>query len=503
MKINRKLMFIYIIVVLVPTLVGSTYFIQVRSINHFNERVNEAKWIASIHESHWDRFITGTVTSLEMISMTAKTLFDHLEQMEPLLERAHQSDPRYGGIYLVGENGDIIAGSNEHLHERNDIEEDLVNEVMKTKDVIISNKSFTLENGQIVIALAHPILGDDNELMAVSLALLRIDYVKNLMKILTPDSKIVVLTADENILMSFNTKEDEQMASLSDEKQWVTYPIERLPWKLKVKINGTKNTIFDSMMVIGTFLILTHILFLLLNFLMLKRQAAIERKENEAQKLELVGTLAASTAHEIRNPLTGIKGLVQLLGEKYDDPDDRMYFSVIDKEIERINEIVSEFLILGKPTVQKMEIVDICGVLRELYPLILSEATFNRVHLHYEVGTDPVLVTCTKDQMKQVVLNITRNAFEAMKGEGTLTLEMRKKEHTCEIIITDTGIGINEKVIEQIFTPFYTSKETGTGLGLVVCRRILQSFNGEISIKSEEHKGTSVTIMLPLVHEIQ
>ncbi|GIN61308.1 sensor histidine kinase [Robertmurraya siralis] len=503
MKKHLKLLIIYIFVVFVPTIIGSSYFIHLRSIINLNERINEANWIASIHESHWDKFISGTVTSLEMISMTAKTLFADLEQMKPLLEKAHQSDPRYGGIYLVGKNGEIIAGSNQHLHESNYIEKELVDEVMKTKDVIISNKSFSLENGQTVIGISYPILAENNELMAVSLALLRIDYVENLMKVLTPDSKILLLSANENILMTFNIKKTDKIEDLSNEEKWVTYPIERLPWKIKVKVDEEEKTAIYSLIIIGIHLILTHILFLLINYLLLKRQAAIERKENEVQKLELVGTLAASTAHEIRNPLTGIKGLVQLLSEKYDEPTDRMYFSVIDKEIERINEIVSEFLILGKPTAQKMEIVDISGVLRELYPLILSEATFNRVHLHYEVVPEPVLVKCTKDQMKQVILNITRNAFEAMKGEikcdGILTIELRKENHLCEIIITDTGVGINEKVIEQIFTPFYTSKETGTGLGLVVCKRILQSFNGEILITSEEHKGTTVTLKLPLI----
>lgn len=296
MKKHLKLLIIYLIVVFVPTIIGSSYFIHLRSIINLNERINEANWIASIHESHWDKFISGTVTSLEMIAMTAKTLFDDLEQMKPLLEKAHQSDPRYGGIYLVGKNGGIIAGSNQHLPESTYIEKELVNEVTKTKDVIISNDSFSLENGQTVIGLAYPILAENNELMAVSLALLRIDYVENLMKVLTPDSKILLLSANENILMTFNMKETEKIEDLTNEEKWVTYPIERLPWKLKVKVDEKEKTVIDSLMIIGIHLILTHILFLLINYLLLKRQAAIERKENEAQKLELVGTLAASTA---------------------------------------------------------------------------------------------------------------------------------------------------------------------------------------------------------------
>lgn len=148
---------------------------------------------------------------------------------------------------------------------------------------------------------------------------------------------------------------------------------------------------------------------------MLKRQTKLERVQIEAQKLELIGTLAAGIAHEIRNPLTGIKGLVQLLSEKYQDQTDRFYFSVINKEIARINQIVSEFLILGKPTVQKMSYTDIRDIIVDLNPLIYSEANLYNVQYEYSLPDEPAILYCTVDQMKQVLLNLTKNALEAMK----------------------------------------------------------------------------------------
>ena len=493
---HKKSIVLYIMIILLPTILGSSYFIYERTNTRLNDRIEEAKWVASIHESYWDKFISGTVTTLDIISLTVRTLYGNMDQMEPLLEKAHESDPRYGGLYLISEDGSIISGSNEHLHKSSFIEENLVQEVIRTKDTIISNEEFTLLNGQKVIALATPVLEENNEIKAVAMALLRIDYVENLLKVLTPEAKLVVLNAHDETLIEFNLTENEQL----DKGKWIVLPIERLPWKIKVKVSEVETSILslDSILVIATFLVLTHIIYLGIIYLLLKRQAAREKQENEAQKLELVGSLAASTAHEIRNPLTGIKGLVQLLSEKYNDSDDELYFSVINQEIERINEIVSEFLILGKPTVQKMEVVDLTKVIKELHPLIVSEATLKQIDFICDIPAKPVHVMCTKDQMKQVILNITRNAFEAMDNGGNLTLHLTEKNNRCELSIIDNGIGMKEEIMEKIFTPFYTSKETGTGLGLVVCRRILQSFNGDIQISSKENKGTKVLISLPL-----
>ncbi len=100
--------------------------------------------------------------------------------------------------------------------------------------------------------------------------------------------------------------------------------------------------------------------------------------------------------------------------------------------------------------------------------------------------------------MKQVILNITRNAFEAMDSGGMISIVLRKKHRHCELTIMDNGTGIEPELLEKVFTPFYTSKATGTGLGLVVCQRILNSFGGRIQITSKENKGTTVTIILPL-----
>ena len=245
-------------------------------------------------------------------------------------------------------------------------------------------------------------------------------------------------------------------------------------------------------------LIIAHVFYLLLKYFLLKKQAREEKNQNEAQKLELVGTLAASTAHEIRNPLTGVKGLIQLLSEKYTAPEDHYYFDVIHKELDRINAIVSEFLILGKPTMQKLEVVNLTETIDELRPIIVSDGHLHHVDCVWCLPTEPVNVECVKDQMKQVVLNITKNAFESIDGKGTLEITLKKQDQACKIKITDNGKGIPQEELKKIFQPFYTSKETGTGLGLVVCKRIIHSFGGTIQVESQINTGTTFTIHLPL-----
>lgn len=495
--LNRNIL-LYVFIVLLPTIIGSYLVIQKQSEESFYSRKEEAMWIASIHVDHWDQFISETVTSLDMLSMAAESFELDLEDMQSILERAHKKDPRYGGLYLLNKNGMVITGSSVDFNG-DYFSKEYVQEAIQTKDIIISNKNFTAISGQSVIGLAVPVLNENSELISLLIAHLRADYVENMMNVLTPDSKIVVVNSNDEVVMDFNTNGETEM----NNGEWASIPINRLPWNVNVQVpsRDLNQTVTVVMFIIFAFLILTHIAFLFIKYTILKRKAQIEKKENEVQKLELVGTLAASTAHEIRNPLTGIKGLIQLLSEKYNHPNDQYYFSIINEEINRINEIVSEFLILGKPTAVKMSLQDLSMILNEVKPLISSEANLNHIKMTFQVPTIPVHVLCTKDQMKQVILNLTKNSIESMNNGGDLLIELKEKSHHCELIIKDNGVGISKKHMEKIFTPFYTSKETGTGLGLVVCKRILQSFGGEIRISSTENIGTTVVIKLPLAKQ--
>ncbi|MFD2443310.1 ATP-binding protein [Bacillus sp. CGMCC 1.16607] len=487
--------FIYFLIVLLPTILSSSYYLHFITQKEEQERTEYAKWIGSIYQRTWDTFIGETMTSLKILSLSSLITEDSKEKIKPLLMKIHQTDPRFGGLYILNPKGKVLEGSNSFLVDTDLSSKEYIQTVIKSKDSIISDYSEMMINNQRVVGLATPVIDDHQHLKAIILANLRIDYIENTMRVLSPEEKIKVISSSNNEMISLNDK-----SKIKNVKEWISVPIEQLPWTIKVKIApvNIKAILIDLSKFILSLFIITNILFLLSKYLFLKRQASHERAQNEAQKLELVGSLAASSAHEIRNPLTGIKGLVQLLSEKYKSEEDQYYFSVIQNEIERINEIVSEFLILGKPTAQKLEKLDLRQVIHEIEPLIVSEGNLHQVKCTVSVPLDPIIISCSKDQLKQVILNITRNAFESMDKEGCLSIDITHNGTQCQLVFTDTGIGISKEGLKKIFLPFFTTKDTGTGLGLVVCKRIIQSFDGSIEMESEEGKGTKVTIQIPL-----
>lgn len=499
MKIHKGNFYLYLLIVILPVLIFGLYYLYDILKKSEIERQNDALWVASIYQKNWDQFISETMTSLEILSLSAKENLESPKKIEPLLIQVNQNDPRYGGLYLLNHEGKLLAGSVPLRNEPDFSKLEFIQEVIKTKGTIVSNCEEILKNNQRIIGLGTPVLDEDHHLKAILVADLRIDYMKNLMKVLTPETKLYVVNGANNAILKMNVNNND----LQNETQWVTSSMDQLPWNIKVMITdrNIKKISKAFGQVLFVILVITHVLFLLIEYILLRRHTVKERKQNEIQKLELVGTLAASTAHEIRNPLTGVKGLIQLLSEKYTEPEDRYYFNVIDSELKRINEIVSEFLILGKPTAQMMEKVNIAETLHELKPLIVSEGNSHNVECIWQLPNDLAIVHCVKDQMKQVILNVTKNAFESFESSGTLIIRLQKLANFCKLEIIDNGKGIPKEQLGKIFDPFYTSKDSGTGLGLVICKRIINSFGGTIKIDSTESNGATVEITLPLVNE--
>jgi two-component system, sporulation sensor kinase D len=171
---------------------------------------------------------------------------------------------------------------------------------------------------------------------------------------------------------------------------------------------------------------------------------------------------------------------------------------VIEEEIKRINEIISEFLVLGKPTAETHSAHDVNHIMNELLPLVQSEANLYNVQFKLNIESESINISCSKDHIKQVILNLTKNALESMKNGGYLTITLSKEDNHCKISIRDTGIGISPELLGKIFDPFFTLKDTGTGLGLVVCRRITNMYHGDIYINSTINVGTEVHVVFPL-----
>ncbi|MBX9974787.1 ATP-binding protein [Cytobacillus firmus] len=220
-----------------------------------------------------------------------------------------------------------------------------------------------------------------------------------------------------------------------------------------------------------------------------------EKLLQKSEKLALLGQMAAGIAHEIRNPLTSIKGFVQLF--KSNSQKDE-YFDIVLSELDRINGIVGEFLVLAKPTADIFEKQDLTKLISEVILLSSTQSILNNVEITVENNLHAPMIHCEKNQLKQVFLNIIKNAIEAMPGGGQLNINVLKKTgNTISIQFIDQGVGISEDRISSLGEPFYTTKEKGTGLGLMICYKIIENHNGRLIVESKVGEGTKIEIELP------
>lgn len=217
----------------------------------------------------------------------------------------------------------------------------------------------------------------------------------------------------------------------------------------------------------------------------------------KSDTLSVVGQLAAGIAHEIRNPMTALKGFIQLLEDTIKE-DHSMYFSVIKNELNRIDSIINEFLVLAKPHQLKYMDKNIVQILQETIELLRPQAVLHNVQFNIEIKGDIPIIYCEPNQLKKVFINIIKNAIEVMPDGGFISITIRSERGRILISITDEGEGIPPEKLKRIGEPFYTTKEKGTGLGLMVSYQIIEEHQGYIEIESEQGKGTTFHIELPV-----
>ncbi|MGG4498171.1 ATP-binding protein [Brevibacillus reuszeri] len=229
------------------------------------------------------------------------------------------------------------------------------------------------------------------------------------------------------------------------------------------------------------------------------RESYIIRIQVErSEKLNLISELAASVAHEVRNPLTVVRGFVQLLGEE-SKPQKNEYIRLVLNELDRAEFIISDYLNLAKPQADVKSRLDIAAIAQEVSALMASYAVINGIEIVTSTKGQ-VYVYSNSSKVKQALMNLMKNGIEAMQEcGGVLHIKVEQVDAFIVITIRDEGSGMSREQIAQIGLPFYSTKEKGTGLGLMVTCRIIESMQGSVQIKSELGKGTMVTIRLPAV----
>lgn len=238
-----------------------------------------------------------------------------------------------------------------------------------------------------------------------------------------------------------------------------------------------------------------------INFTVFKdvtEKVAIEEQLRKSDTLNVIGELAAGIAHEIRNPMTALKGFIQLLEGSIKD-EHSMYYQVITSELGRIDSIINEFLILAKPQAIRFQEKNIITIMMETVELLNAQAVLHNVQFTTDYEDDLPLIFCEPNQMKKVFINIIKNAIEVMPHGGTISISIKMTEnHQIRISIQDEGMGISKEKLKKLGEPFYTTKERGTGLGLMVSYKIIEEHKGNIQIDSEVGKGATFHISVPI-----
>jgi len=214
-------------------------------------------------------------------------------------------------------------------------------------------------------------------------------------------------------------------------------------------------------------------------------------------KIKLVGKLGATVAHEIRNPLTSIKGFVQLLNMGVSKPE---YYSMIYSELNKVEEVVNKLLRIAETQSVNFRLNDIGLILERTIMRMNDLALLKGIKIDSSLECDFLSIYCDEVQLQQVFENIIKNAIEASACNKKMYITCKINESHVHIMIKDQGVGIPEKRIVHLFEPFYCIKENGTGFGLMISYKIIKEHNGTIQVKSELGIGTTVDIYLPLLN---
>lgn len=230
----------------------------------------------------------------------------------------------------------------------------------------------------------------------------------------------------------------------------------------------------------------------------------LEKLRNELHRMDrlhIIGQMAASFAHEVRNPLTVIRGFMQLMQQQQAPDKMQDYLQMVISELDRSNEIIGNFLSLSQNRFLQKNKMSLNQIIEEIEALLEAEANHSNIELHIE--KDPALqeLMLNDKEIKQLILNLTRNGIESMKTGGSLYIRTIQQNSMTILEVQDSGHGIPQDKLSQLFEPFYTTKPSGTGLGLAVCLSIVERHHARIHVASQENVGTTFTIVFDVTEE--
>ncbi len=231
-----------------------------------------------------------------------------------------------------------------------------------------------------------------------------------------------------------------------------------------------------------------------------RKVAGLEREVARQERLAALGTLAAGVAHELRNPLSSIKGFATYFGAKFEPgTQDRELAEVMVGEVERLNRVVTELLDLTRPSELRLAPVVVADLVQHALKLVEGDCRSRGIAVQARLAE--LTASLDADRMLQALLNLLLNAIQAMPTGGTLTVSAQRVKDRLELRVADTGGGIPAQDLDRIFDPYFTTKNQGTGLGLATVRTLVEAHGGQVRVVSEQGQGTQVVLDLPLKGE--
>jgi two-component system sensor histidine kinase HydH len=234
---------------------------------------------------------------------------------------------------------------------------------------------------------------------------------------------------------------------------------------------------------------------------MLNRYMKLKEREAAEAQLKSLGTMAASLAHEIRNPLGAMKGLTQLAQENLPAIHEaQKHLNTVVSEAERLEQLVTGLLDFARPNAPQISRFDLADILSEVKTMLQSKLEAKKIILQIAANPEPLNIESDPSGLRQVLLNTLINAIDASPPEGKMVLRIIRREHNPNIVIQidDEGSGLEKSNSEDLFQPFVTTKARGTGLGLAVSRQIMENLQGTLKLENNPQGGARCTIQLPL-----
>ncbi|MBM4764465.1 ATP-binding protein [Bacillus sp. B15-48] len=258
--------------------------------------------------------------------------------------------------------------------------------------------------------------------------------------------------------------------------------------------------LFQSMNVVVPIVLI--VFFSLFGYILLSRfisyvngMVSIYEESKQKEKLAVFGQMAASIAHEIKNPLSALRGFTQLQQEK--DGSKENYYPIMLNEIDRINLIVSDLLLIGKPNITTKKRTSIKGIIDYVVSIIEHQASRMSIEIQMDIEDNLPGFYCDENQIKQVFINLLKNSVESMQNGGRILVTTRFRDDKFFITVKDEGEGIPQDMIDRLGEPFFTTKRNGTGLGIMVTKKIIEEHGGKFVIKQTSKEGTIIEVVLP------